>query len=651
MMVRWSNHSSILKIVLGSFLLSSTFIHGQEIDFDAYLKKHTGSHIARLIREETVTLDMVKSNIQAKTTYNEDYLILSKEGGGMMSEDEITFSSFETIKNITAYSYDARVKSGKKIKATNFKTSDAESEGSVFHDDNKVTSFLFPGLKEGMIRHLNYEVEHHEFRFPFGFQFFAYYPTEKSVFTIDSDTSIHMLVHDFNFEGMEIIFKEELIKNRRISSWTCTKSADYKSESYAPEAFFFLPGIITQISHYYADGKRINVLGNLEDLVNWYSENVDEVMNEQPSEELISITNSLIANKQTELEKVESIYYWVQDNVKYIAFEDGMGGFIPRYANMVCERRFGDCKDMAMLIYKMLTIAGIEGNIAWVGTNSIPFKYSIFPSTAVDNHMIAVYYHNGQPIFLDATSTLQPITIPSYGIQGKEALVYRSKKQYKVETVEIPEAQETEIHDNVFITIQDRKIIGTCSSELTGYYKWVISIGLQRMNKKKVTEKVEEFYDYGNNSFTVKEASIKGLDDRSLPLDFNFTFEIENYALTIDNEVYVNMILSKDIVKEKELKSTRISPFIMDFRSNDNYTVTLQIPDGMKVKSLPSNLEYSSENVKFKIDYTVKGNQIVMNLNNAFNFLVLQKDKFKEWNDYLNVLNKALSSSVVLIKN
>lgn len=651
MMERWLKPSSRLFLVCFACLLGISNSQAQEIDFASYQKKYAGSHVVRMQREQLVTLDIVKSKIEARANFNEDFLVLTQEGAGMLSEDEIFYTSFEDVGDVTAYAYDATVKSGKKVKATNFKTRDAEADGGIFHDDNKVTSFLYPGLNPGMIRHLNYELVQHEYRFPFGNQFFNYYPTEKTVFTIDHDTSIHLLVHDFNFEGVGVVFTEKIVKNRRIWSWTSSTSPQYKSESYSPSAFYYLPGVYAQISHYYLNGERKNVLGDVKDLVDWYAENVNEVLNEVPSEELLTITKDLVKDKTTELEKVKAIYYWVQDNVKYIAFEDGMAGFIPRFANQVCEKRFGDCKDMGVILYKMMEIAEINGYIAWIGTKSIPFKYSEFPSSAVDNHMIAVYYDGETPVFLDATGTLQPIDLPTYSIQGKESLVYRSKEDYKIETVEIPEKDVTRIYDNVRITIDNRKINGTCKSQVSGYYKWIIGTGMQHMNEKKTTEKIESFFDYGNNSFKVSEGEISGQDNRAVPIDFKFSFEIENYALTIDDEIYVNMVLSKDITKEKELKSTRISPFTMDFKSEDTYSVTLEIPEGMKVKFVPEPLNYTSDLVGFDISYTVNENEITMKLVNTFNFLLLEKKDFKVWNDYVNVVNKALGSSVVLIKN
>ncbi len=43
---------------------------------------------------------------------------------------------------------------------------------------------------------------------------------------------------------------------------------------------------------------------------------------------------------------------------------DGLGGFVPRDASSVCSKRYGDCKDKAVIVTAMMREAGFE---AWVG--------------------------------------------------------------------------------------------------------------------------------------------------------------------------------------------------------------------------------------------------------------------------------------------
>jgi len=79
-----------------------------------------------------------------------------------------------------------------------------------------------------------------------------------------------------------------------------------------------------------------------------------------------------VRGKTTELEKARSIFYWVQDNIRYIAFEDGYAGFVPQTVQDVFKNKYGDCKGMANLVTEMLKLAGLVVHMTWIGTKHLP---------------------------------------------------------------------------------------------------------------------------------------------------------------------------------------------------------------------------------------------------------------------------------------
>ncbi|MEI9945444.1 MAG: transglutaminase-like domain-containing protein [Chitinophagaceae bacterium] len=91
-------------------------------------------------------------------------------------------------------------------------------------------------------------------------------------------------------------------------------------------------------------------------------------------------------------------FNWVQHNIRYIAFEDGIAGFKPAKANDVLNKKYGDCKGMANLTRGLLQALGFDARLCWIGTNYIAYDYST-PSMAVDNHMICALIYNGKKIF------------------------------------------------------------------------------------------------------------------------------------------------------------------------------------------------------------------------------------------------------------
>ncbi|MEI9947184.1 MAG: transglutaminase-like domain-containing protein [Chitinophagaceae bacterium] len=126
----------------------------------------------------------------------------------------------------------------------------------------------------------------------------------------------------------------------------------------APDNSYYSLHVIFFIDSYRTEkGNTVKYMSSLDDLyhLNW---NFVKDVNQQTGTEIKRITDSLVNGISSTEERVKRIYQWVQKNIKYVAFEEGMEGFVPRDANLVCSRRFGDCKDMSSILTMMLKHAG-----------------------------------------------------------------------------------------------------------------------------------------------------------------------------------------------------------------------------------------------------------------------------------------------------
>ena len=131
-----------------------------------------------------------------------------------------------------------------------------------------------------------------------------------------------------------------------------------------------------------------------------------------------------------------SLVRFVQKELTYKAIEFGRGAQIPRPPGDVLRRRYGDCKDHALLLSQMLGSAGVQARLALVRTGG-PLRREM-PSLDQFDHMVV--YLPEQDVFVDATNKsadlLRGVTP---GIAGKDALVLDPKKP---RLVRIPEQGE-----------------------------------------------------------------------------------------------------------------------------------------------------------------------------------------------------------------
>lgn len=617
-----------------------------------YKNKYPGEKVIQLKDVKTVTIKYVKNEPQISYHIEMEELITDSKGAVGMNEEEIHFSSLETVSNIKAYTLVPNGSKFKKVASTESYTRDAINDDGIFHDDDRVTTVVFSGIQEGAVRHLSYDVTMRHNHFPFAYFFFNYYPGENARFEIVSDTSIHVVTQDYFLDKIQVEKTEQVVKNMRTLIYTCPNVFKIKDEDNAVSVRYYAPQVLAQIGYYNSktDGK-VQVGETLSDLHAQYFKNVKDVLEETPSEELKETADSITKDCKTEFEKVKAVYYWVQDNLKYVAFEEGLNGFIPRQPSRILEKRFGDCKDMASLIYSLLKAADVKSYLTWIGSRDIPYKYTDFPSTYVDNHMICAYKdEQGNWYFLDATNSFQPISSPTYFIQGKEAMINIDENTFEIVTVPVMPASYTTVKDSSFIRIDERNLIGHTVNYLSGYYQSTLGNIYRDVPIKESNKFLTSMNERGNNSFHVTSGSYTNSKERDSTGILNFDWNVTNYCTKVDNEIYINMVLDKDISKQGEIKENRVSPLELPSYSSDDYCVILDIPEGYTVKYLPQNVTFESDIVDLYIHYVQKANKLILNLHLNLKYLYLYPNQFDLWNQYNQVKKKALNESVILIK-
>lgn len=625
------------------------FVFSQDkVTLDTYRAKYPGEQVILLKDSKHVKFEMVKGELLVIEQIHEEYLVLDQNGGQILAEESIGHSSFEELKINEAYVMVPTDKGTKKIEVTNISTRDGETDPGIFHDDNKETTLLYPRLEPGALRVLDYTMVTKEVRFPFAFYFASFCPIEESIFRMEGDTSIHTNLHTYFTEKIGVKKEEFLKKNIRTTTYTVQNPPAMKFEDGAPHISYFTPHLIGQISHYTSKNGRVDVVGDLDDLYTWYYKNIQEVINEEPTEEIRSMADSLTRNISSEPEKVKAIYYWIQNNIKYIAFEEGVNGFIPRQPSAIIKKRYGDCKDMAALIYSMLKSVGIKSYLTWLGSRDLPYKYTEYPSSFCDNHMITTYKYDGKPYFLDATNNFLPMGEVASFTMGKEVFLSIDEKTYEVLQMEVPPASATPMIDTTFIRIDGRRLIGEAHTTVDGYYQQWLQPAIMSY-KDEPAKAIESFTEKGNNSYKVTQGSISNTTDRDQPCTMNYEFTVDNYATSLDNEIYLNMVLEKAI-SAGEMKKSRVTPYEFEQKSSDHYTVVLQIPDGYSVTSLPKDKTYNSDIVDFSIKYRVEGKKVYMDLILDIKTIMLEPTDFAAWNEYFNTSKSAMLQSLVLTK-
>ena len=111
---------------------------------------------------------------------------------------------------------------------------------------------------------------------------------------------------------------------------------------------------------------------------------------------------------------------WVQDEIRYVGFFDGIHSHRPHPIDEVCRSRFGDCKDKSTVLVRLLQTVGIDAQLALVATRSRQAINDWLPTPDSFDHVVVCVSLNGKRHWLDGTRSfqrgrLEDLFFPDYG--------------------------------------------------------------------------------------------------------------------------------------------------------------------------------------------------------------------------------------------
>jgi transglutaminase-like putative cysteine protease len=599
-----------------------------------------------LVLNDSQTYNFSIENNKLKVIQDNHYeSVILNENGIQSNKESFSYSELVKLQSYDAYSVIYDNAKERKIKVT--QTNEIQSgQSSVFYDDVKERQLIFPNLEAGAKKVYNYQTE---FVDPFllhKFLFGSHLPVKNSSLEIGTEKNINIGYKIFNDPSNSIQFSRTEKKGKWIYKWTLKDVKPIKFEGNSPGFLYMVPHINVYIKDYKVNNNKVEVLDDVKKLYAYYK-GFTKNLNQTEDPALKAISLQITENLTLDDDKVKAIFYWVKDNIKYIAFENGYEGFIPREASLIHERKFGDCKDMASIITAMAKYANVKNVfISWIGTREIPYSYAELPTPAVDNHMIALYKKGEEYIFLDATDKETLYGIPTAFIQGKEAL-YGEGDSYKIIPVPIVPAERNEILEQVKLKIEKDKLVGFGKIEFNGYNRSRILLRIGDATNKTRFEMIKSLVLKGNNKFNLKDYTEENIKNRDKPYQINYNFDLGNYIVKVDKEIYVNLFLDKPLEKVI-IEKDRSAKFEFEHLNYINAQYELDIPLNYMVKYLPKNFSLDNDYIKADIVYEVKNNTIFLNLRLKQKKLLLDKPDFEIWNKMIKDLKNNYADTLIL---
>lgn len=360
---------------------------------------------------------------------------------------------------------------------------------------------------------------------------------------------------------------------------------------------------------------------------NWYSNLTNGRRDASP--EIKQQVAALTASARTPLDKMKALAQFVQNDIRYVAIELGIGGWQPHAASEVFVHRYGDCKDKATLLSSMLSQVGIESFYVVINsergyvTPEVPANVGGFnhvvlaiklPANVSDLSLVATIQHPrlGTLLYFDPTNELTPFGEIGGYLQANYGLLVTSEGGELVELPRQPSAMNS-IQRSGKLTLDP---LGTLKGEVSetrvGDRAWAERWRLRTVTKSADQIKpIEDLLAGSLSLFNITQASVTNLNRTDQPFGFHYAFEARGYAKNAGGLLLVRpRVLGVKTSGLLETKEPRTFPIEFEGPSRDTDTFEIVIPAGYVVDDIPPSVDADYSFASYHAKTEVNGNLI-----------------------------------------
>lgn len=132
-------------------------------------------------------------------------------------------------------------------------------------------------------------------------------------------------------------------------------------------------------------------------------------------QQVAAVARQLKSESSDKDDYISRALFFVQNEIRYLGLEFGENSHLPHSPAEVLQKRYGDCKDKALLLIALLRQEGIEAYPALVSTRSRAAIAKGLPSPGAFDHVITLVEFDGRRFWLDGTRTYQTGNLESLG--------------------------------------------------------------------------------------------------------------------------------------------------------------------------------------------------------------------------------------------
>lgn len=344
----------------------------------------------------------------------------------------------------------------------------------------------------------------------------------------------------------------------------------------------------------------------------------------------------------TNNEKIEAILKFVKSSVKWNEY---YGYSCNEGVRKAYKDKTGNIAEINLMLTAMLRYAGFNAHPVLVSTRSNGISF--FPNRTAFNYVIAAVENGEDLVLLDGSEPFStPNILPLRALNWVGRLIRKDGSSAIVDLM--PKRVSVEFSSLNYSVNEKGEIRGQLRSQKNMHNAMIFRESIKDIKQDDYLEKLEN----RNNKIEVDQYSVANEKELNLPVVETFSFLGNNLSEIIGGKIYLNPLLFFTQKQNPFKQEKREYPVDYGFPFQDKYAVSIQIPEGYKVESLPASVALTMNGdlgvFRYLVNFT--NNIIQISVSNQINTSVVSQQDYDALKSYYQGIVDKENEKIVLVK-
>lgn len=265
------------------------------------------------------------------------------------------------------------------------------------------------------------------------------------------------------------------------------------------------------------------------------------------------------------------------------------------------QEKTGNIAEINLMLTAMLRYAGLEANPVLISTRSNGI--AIFPSRTAFNYVIAAVEIENGLILLDATSkNALPNILPLNALNWFGRIIRKDGSSVQVDLM--PTSNSKEVVSLMAEIDSQGKITGKVRDQYFDYNAFGFRENNNNLAKDTYLEKLEKKYP----GIEIGEYESLNSSDLSKPIIENYAFTHSNAVEIIGDKMYFSPMVFFAETRNPFTQEIREYPVDFVFPHQDKYNISIAIPEGYTIETVPQSKAIGMPDDMFSFKYSISTN-------------------------------------------